>query len=274
MEYSFIDIQGIQLAYIEQNRHAIPAVFFVHGNSGSSNTWRKQFSSALLADYRLIAFDLPGSGQSQVSNSAQWDYSPLHTGKIIAGAIRQLSGDAPYCLVGFSYGSNVVAEGLKSGLTPRAISLLAPCVIGNGIGLDKVFVSGDYIFFHDEVKEEEVKNFFLHTLRSKKEEDMLIHTADFFLARPPFRSALIQAVGEGKISDEITLLNDQDIPLQLIFGLEDELLQINYLDSLPVPAWENKIHKLANAGHYVHNDQPDILNHLLAAYLKERLEHI
>jgi pimeloyl-ACP methyl ester carboxylesterase len=274
MEQKFIDIPGGRLAYIEQNITAANTIFFIHGNSGSSRTWHKQFSSPLLNDYRLIAFDIPGCGQSVLYNNATWDYSPIATGKIIADAIKYLSKESPFALAGFSYGTNIIGEILVHDLSPVGISLAAVCTAGAVYGLDKIFVPGDVIFFHDEPALEDVRNFFTATLISTAEEDILINTEDFYLSKPPFRSALIQSVMQGKLSDEIALVQKQDIPVQVVFGLGDNLLQINYLDTAPFPIWRDTIYKLPGAGHYLQLDQSEAFNQLLAEYMEERFTSV
>jgi pimeloyl-ACP methyl ester carboxylesterase len=266
----FIEAGQIRMAYKELNREAKQAVFFIHGNSGSHRTWNKQLNSELFNNYHLIAFDLPGCGESLIPVGIEWDYSLLSTGKVVAEAIKQLAGSKPYCLVGFSYGSSVLSETLNYPITPAGISLLGSCVIGEGIGLDKLLVPGENISFHDDISEEKVRQSLSEILKSGSEEEINLHTEDFFLAKPPFRSALIQSVIEGKLSDEIALLKNRAIPVQLIFGKEDNLIHVNYLDEMPFAIWKNEIYKLPGAGHYLQNDQPELFNQLLAEYLEER----
>src|SRR5436190_1019506 len=261
-----ISIDQLSLAYFEKNEHLDPTVFFIHGNSSSHRTWNKQLNSGLFNDYHLVAFDLPGCGMSLIPEGIEWDYSLLSSGKIVAEAIKQLAGSKPYCLVGFSYGSSVLSETLNYPITPAGISLLGSCVIGEGIGIDKLIVPGENISFQDDVSEEKVKQSLSEILKSGNEEEINLHTEDFFLAKPPFRSALIQSVIQGKLSDEIALLKSQAIPVQLIFGKEDNLIQFNYLDEKPVAVWKNEIYKLPGAGHYLQNDQPEVFNRLLAEY--------
>lgn len=266
----FIDISGIRLAYIEKNRAAVNIIFFIHGNSGSSLTWLKQFNNPVFDNYHLIAFDLPGCGKSLIADPLTWDYSPINTGKIIAEAIQQLAINKPYGLVGFSYGTNVIGEMLSHDLTPDAISLAAPCITGAGYPLTNIFMPGDSIFFHDELKEVMVKEFFLGVLASPTEEDIHQLTVDFFQAKPPFRSALIQSVLEGKMSDEMFALKKHTFPVQIIFGQQDSLLQIDYLDTADLNSWRDTIAKLPEAGHYLPVDHPATYNGLLAAYIDER----
>ncbi len=268
----FIEAGQIRITYKELNREAKQTVFFIHGNSGSHRTWNKQLNSELFKNYHLVAFDLPGCGKSLIPAGIEWDYSLLSTGRVVAEAIKQLAGSKPYCLVGFSYGSSVLSETLNHSVTPAGISLLGSCVIGEGIGLDKLIVPGDSISFQDEVSEETVKQFLSDVLKARNEEEINLHTEDFFLAKPPFRSALIQSVMEGKLSDEIALLKSRAIPVQLIFGKEDNLINVNYLDEMPFAIWKNEIYKLPGAGHYLQNDQPELFNQLLAEYLEERFK--
>src|SRR5882724_907505 len=140
METQFVTIKSLHLAYRERNPQSEQIVFFVHGNSGSHRTWNKQFNSELFNNYHLVAFDLPGCGESLIPAGIEWDYSLLSTGKVVAEAIKQLAGSKPYCLVGFSYGSSVLSETLNYPVKPAGISLLGSCVIGEGIGLDKLLV--------------------------------------------------------------------------------------------------------------------------------------
>jgi pimeloyl-ACP methyl ester carboxylesterase len=274
MQTKYIIIGELRLAYIEKNPQSQQTVFFIHGNSGSSRTWRKQFEADYFSQYRLIAFDLPGTGQSIINSTISWDYSPITTGRILAEAVRQLSQNKPFSLVGFSYGTNVVAEMLNYSLTPVGIVLCAACVIGGDYTLDKVFAPGDSIFFHDTVDKNDVKAFFLSALVSPNVEDIEINTEDFLLAKPPFRTALIQSVVGGKVSDEIALLAKQDIPLQIFFGLDDKMLQIHYLDNAPLNIWRNDVIKLPGAGHYLQSDQPESFNQLLIQYLKESFSKV
>lgn len=268
----FIEIENIQIAYREINPDKKQIIFFIHGNSGSSKTWEKQFKCELFNNYRLIAFDLPGTGQSQISKTIQWDYSPIATGKIMGEAVKRLANDKPFSLVGFSYGTNVVCEMLNYSLNPAGIALCAACAIGGEYTLADVFVAGDYIFFHDQVSQEDVRSFFTNSLAFPVEKDILINTEDFFLTKPPFRTALIQSVTEGKVSDEIALLISHEIPILVFFGLEDKMLQIHYLDKAPFKLWKDKVYKLPEAGHYLHNDQSQSFNQLLAEYLEERFK--
>ncbi len=134
-----IDINGFEISYIEEHPAAGKILFFIHGNSSAASSWYKQFESPLFSRYRLIAFDLPGHGYSSHSQDPANDYSPLGTAKILAKAIETLAADISYILIGFSYGTNLIAEMLNYGLNPKGIVMVGMCCIGEAYGLDKVF---------------------------------------------------------------------------------------------------------------------------------------
>ena len=133
-----IHIQGINFSYLEYNETGKQVIFFIHGNSGSTRSWDNQLDSSLFREYRLIAIDLPGHGESYVSETGEW-FSPAGTAKLLAKAIQALTGEQPYYCVGFSYGSNLIAEMIPLGIEPRGIAFAGPCVTGPGYGLDIIF---------------------------------------------------------------------------------------------------------------------------------------
>src|SRR5688572_27792061 len=92
MQKKFISIEGIKLMYLEKNPGVKKTIFFIHGNSGSSQTWSKQLASPLFSDFRLIAFDLPAHGSSASSTTPDIDYSPIDLGKMMAAAMNTLAG--------------------------------------------------------------------------------------------------------------------------------------------------------------------------------------
>jgi pimeloyl-ACP methyl ester carboxylesterase len=64
METGTLKVNDVEIAYNIINPATVNAIFFIHGNSGSSTAWRKQVQSPLLNTYRLITIDLPNHGNS------------------------------------------------------------------------------------------------------------------------------------------------------------------------------------------------------------------
>src|SRR5687767_1908484 len=126
MDRRTINIDNVPISYLEKNSDASLTLFFLHGNSCSANFWRKQYNSPLFSNYRLVAFDLPGHGESGMLRESEC--SLIGLSKIMNTAIKQLSNDTQYILIGASLATNVIAEMLCDDIHPRGIILAGPCL--------------------------------------------------------------------------------------------------------------------------------------------------
>jgi pimeloyl-ACP methyl ester carboxylesterase len=271
MKQDFISTNGLTIAYQERNPTSDKTIFFIHGNSGSSRMWERQLSSDLFKDYRLIAFDLPGHGKSFSSKNPDDDYSPIGTAKILSEAVKILAGTKPFIFVGFSYGSNLVTEILEYKVIPSGIVLVGSCVIGINHSLEKLFVPTiePSIFFYNETDKRVVTKFLkqaIHPVDIAAVENLI---EDYLDVSAEFKSSLFKTAAQGKISDEILALQKLNIPVCLIFGREDNLVNIDYLDDKPFPLWRNQIYKLPEAGHWANIDNPVAVNRLISDYVSE-----
>ncbi len=124
MKQKRLAIQQLTISYIDANEDSDKIIFFIHGNSSSSKTWFRQMTYKSFSNFRLIAFDLPGHGESSHSKNPADEYSAIATGKVMAEAVNILSGKNRFILAGFSYGTNVVAEMLLNGVHPAGIVLI------------------------------------------------------------------------------------------------------------------------------------------------------
>ena len=84
-------------------------VLLIHGNSLSREVFRKQLGGALSRKYRVVAFDLPGHGDS----SDAVDASRTYTRPGLASAVIEmlsLLGISEVAVVGWSLGGHVALE--------------------------------------------------------------------------------------------------------------------------------------------------------------------
>jgi pimeloyl-ACP methyl ester carboxylesterase len=267
MEKEFRSIRGCKIAYVEINAEGAETIFFIHGNSGSAKNWLFQLQDPWLKRYRLVALDLPGHGNSSRSVSPFEDFSPVNTGKIISEVIEQLSSEKPFCLVGFSYGTNVVAEAAQY-LNPTGIAMLSPCIIGAELGLDKLKLNPASIFLKPTVLIQEAENFYLKNLLIYTEQKNYIK--DYYSTQKEFRTSLMENVLAGNFSDEIEIIKSFHIPILILFGEEDTILDKDYLDDYPMQLFNESIYKLPGAGHFVQTDKPGSCNEILYNYVNDR----
>lgn len=269
----FLEVNGLRLAYLETGESNKSTIFFIHGNSSSSSLWRRQMTDKSFAEYRLVAIDLPGHGDSDACTNPKEDYSPIITGKIMAEATKKLSRNESYVLVGFSYGTNLIAEMLVNGANPVGICFSAPCIVGKNYEPTKLLLNPDSnIFLMEEVSRDKAEKFFDINLKGKIEEDIDNYLNDFFSVDPLFRGSMIQSGLGGNHSDEILAMRKHNVPLFIVFGKHDRLIDPNYLDDASLPLWRNEIIKLEDTGHFVQTDQPETFNQLLHEYCADRLK--
>lgn len=269
-----ITVDGISIAYQEINADGAATIFFIHGNSGSSRTWARQLNDDLLKDYRLVAFDLPAHGNSSASANPETDYSLIGLGRIVVSAIEALSQGKPFTLVGFSLGTNVVAEALAwitaaGSRAPSGIVLSSSSVTGGSYTMDKIFQPGTEgsILFSDAATPESIRAFALIAGYHPSDADMQVTIEDYDRVKTGFRPTLMSTVMAGKLSNEPDLLIQARVPVLVIFGRQDRLVKTGYLNDAPFQLWKGQVFELAEAGHTAHIDQPALWNQLLAEYI-------
>lgn len=270
---NFLKINNQTISYVEKNAHKTKTLFFFHGNSGSAESWSKQFSDPVLSDYRLVAFDLPAHGNS-ASFTTHDKYNILFLAELMVEALQGCLYNEEYVLVSFSLGTNLVAEMLKHNIYPKGIVLISPTIIGEGILLNDIGLPGfnPEVLFRDECDAEALDEYVRLACMNTSGSDQVTIREDYRKVKDPFRSMLLKTAMEGLISNEIELLNSYASgPLLIMFGREEQIIKPDYLDEVHLPVWNNTIYKIPGASHFVHIDQPEATNHLLANYCRSYL---
>jgi len=81
---------GVKLSFSEHGNPNGQPVLFIHGWSQSKEVWQQQLTAAELQDFRLIAFDLRGHGQSTKTMNAAEYVSGNNWADDISAVIRKL----------------------------------------------------------------------------------------------------------------------------------------------------------------------------------------
>lgn len=106
------DVAGHTWSAVVAGRRDRPLVVLVHGFTGSKENWLPLMRE-LSKDYRILAPDLPGWGESDRHHDA--DYGPVAQAERLAQFIRALP-ERPALVVGHSMGGQIV--GLMSARNP------------------------------------------------------------------------------------------------------------------------------------------------------------
>lgn len=118
---------GDAIALWDRPGEDIPFVL-IHGNSCSKEAFRALFEEPALARHRLIAFDLPGCGDSTDASAPQQTYCLPGLAEAAMTVVRE-ARLARYVLVGWSLGGHLAIEMLLHGAEPAGIVLSGtpPC---------------------------------------------------------------------------------------------------------------------------------------------------
>jgi pimeloyl-ACP methyl ester carboxylesterase len=249
-------------------------IFFIHGNSGSSSTWRRQFDDPIFDGYHLIAIDLPAHGNSSDYLYSESPLSVITLAGIILDAVNKIATGNPYILVGFSLGTNLIAEMLELGSDPKGIVLVSACLVSEKYGMDKVFKAEavDSILFLDDVQPGDIEVYHSRHFLKENKENGDIFKANYILVRAPFRTSLLRSGIAGNFSDEVKLIESFRGRVLIIYGREDTLINIQYLDDAKIPLWNDHICILEQSGHFLHMESPEKINQLCKSYFLEQFK--
>lgn len=118
----FLDLDGQRLHYVDAGDG--PPLVLIHGLAGQLGNFTHSLVDRLTGDFRVIAFDRPGSGYS--TRAADSPAGLAAQAATIARAMRAL-GATPAVIVGHSLGGAVaLAIALDSPDAARALVLLSP----------------------------------------------------------------------------------------------------------------------------------------------------
>jgi pimeloyl-ACP methyl ester carboxylesterase len=266
MKVNFIEVNKIRLAHFEKNSDANQTIFFIHGNSVSKRSWRKQYNSPVLSDYRMIAIDLPSHGDS--NEGIESFYTLKGLAGIMSNTVGQLAAGKPYILVGISLSTNIIAEMLAFDVKPEGLVLAGPCIVGKGYEVSQFVKPNTHVgvVFTDHSDENDILSYAHETSASRDPNDVEIFMEDFKSVKGNFRSPLAKSIMSGEYSDEIELLQQKNIPLLIVFGKNEIVVDENYLDNAVLPIWNKTIYKIEGSSHLVNIDQPEEFNKLLKKF--------
>jgi pimeloyl-ACP methyl ester carboxylesterase len=256
------------------------ALIYVHGNSCSLQSFKKQLESVpLTSQFRQIAFDLPGHGQSAwLDDPTKYSFGFFVEVLVALVAYLQLKSSLHrgFILVGHSLGGHVALESAPKlqaqGHSPLGIFIFgSPPLAGvASVGAALKQVAGGERFFSDQVSEADARATIAASF-GQGDELVTAFTGFFMKTHPQFRSNFGKSLGGSEtFTDEKAIALALDIPLALLHGEDDPLLETSYFESLaPITFWRGSIQHVPNAGHALQWDDAPEFNRLLMEFAQE-----
>lgn len=238
-------------------------IFFIHGNSSNANSWLPQLQDKrLIGNYKLVAVDLPGHGQS--SNAT--DYHMKALAGLIPQIVEQLSPES-YIVVGISNGTCLIGEAATNLPAGCMGIVLTSSNIANNDCPPSTFLKPfpeiaaiTAVDAPDSLIEAFAQRLVYNNPSVAKE-----YVASYKATDPAFRASLGEDVAASAWTDEFANLLSLKVPVCTVFGKEEKVIKTDYLDSFPAN-WDGTVFHVPEAGHFVNMEQPDAFNDILLQF--------
>lgn len=258
-----VSIDGSPLAVIDTEATGVPIVF-CHGLSCSSRCFDRQLESDLGDDFRLIAFDLPGHGDSGRAATPATDYTLAGWADTLTKFVDALSATGGI-FVGWSLGGHILLEA-SGRLTARGLVIvgtppirlpLPPNAFRPAFAMAPAFSAEST----DEDRESFLRTFFRPGTAVPTQ-----FRRDFDRTDPAARAAVGASLKPGGCLDEIEIVAHLHRPLAILHGQDDALVNREYFETLTMPTlWRGAVQDIADSGHAPHWENPRAFNALLRA---------
>lgn len=268
-----IKLEGFEIAYWEKTSKGMPkeTIILVHGNSASKSAFFKLFEAAELSQFRLLAFDLPGCGESSDSVSPQKDYNIPAMAKLIMAFAKAMQLPN-YALLGWSLGGHIAIEMLNNGAKPRAIILTGtpPC----GPAIEEIATTflpapGAEVT-SAETPTPDLLEAYIKTLYSPSEAPDILAKA-VYRADGRLRSNLFaHFLTAQDMKPQRQTVAETKIPIALLQGDLEPFFDPKLVDKLEFGnLWRGQTQWIAGAGHAPFLDKPNEYAKLLADFFSE-----
>jgi pimeloyl-ACP methyl ester carboxylesterase len=238
-------------------------ILLVHGNSSSSRIWQKQLQGPLGAKYRLIAIDLPGHGASLPAPDPEHGYSGAGYAGCVAAVAREL-GLKDAVVVGWSLGGHALVNAAPS--LPMVAGLLifgTPPISKTADGFSG-FKGLSATTFTPEPSDEQIAEWLTSAFAPGYSPIPPFIEADFRRTDGNARGSLGASVQAGRFADEVEIVRNLKIPLAIVQGSEEQIVDLGYLQRLPAPTlWRGQVQVIEGAGHTVQWEKAEAFDRIL-----------
>ena len=268
MQTRMVDTPHGRLAFVASGGPG-PAVLFVHGNSSCKKIFARQLESPLASRSRLIAFDLPGHGESSNAPEPSLTYS-IHGFADAALALLSALEIERAIVVGWSLGGHIALE-----LMARWPGCVAAWITGTppagANDLAKAFLPSPHmeLTFKENFGAEEARAFAQEAVGARVPlESWMLEACRRADGR--FRPLMLASALAGRDLDGREIAATSPLPLAVVSGGREPFVDNAFLTSLTYRnLWDGQVHILAGLAHMPLWEAPSLLNPLLARFLDE-----
>jgi len=254
------------LAVEESGQGEVP-LLMIHGNSYSRGVFRHQLRSSLTANHRLIAFDLPGCGESSDAPDPERTYTLQGSADAAIELLGKL-GVSHAIVLGWSLGGHIGIE-----MIPRFAGLRGLMITGTPpVGPDEIpqAIKSTQLLglaFKEELSPAEVDAYVQGTVGESAETFMreAVSRAD-----GRFRKTLFSSLGANPGPTQRQIVESIVTPISVVNGGAEPIVNIDYVETIRYAnLWQRHCYRLAGLGHAPFWEGPGEFNHLLERFLAD-----
>jgi pimeloyl-ACP methyl ester carboxylesterase len=258
------------------DRHAGPALVFLHGFGTSSETWH-DLRPVLNQQRSLYLIDLKGFGLS--SKPRQGDYSPDEQANIVAAFMRHQNLQ-DYVLVGHSYGGGIALQAYRKlkqrrASTPKGLVLIDPAVYPQKLpsyisNLRRPIINKlIFLLTSSSFRARYAMNRAFHKKEAITPERIERYAR--FLDLPGAHDAFVAAARQIDRADPAELvahLGEVDGRTLVIWGAHDPVLPVSDADRLRQQLPSAKVVLAPGSGHVPHEEEPERVASAILEFLR------
>jgi len=273
----FFDIDGVSIYVEEQNPESPQAtIVFIHGFGGSTFSWRYNAPFFASQGYRVVSLDMKGFGLSYKDFAS--DYSHPSQAELLAEVLARLEVDQA-CFVGHSMGTSVVVH--FAHLYPEKV--LGIISVGGAVYMDGgLFPVSAFLNFGPFRRIGEV---FLTRYVTRERVGKLLESASHQdIVTAEVVDGYYNRLVSGQWAQSLLAMT-RDMPKNIItFPLEDITFptlifwgeQDTWVTRTEIDKWSDRIpsaefHVIPETGHLLMEEEPELFNDMVLAFLENNI---
>ena len=263
----WLDTSHGRVAIRETWGTGLPLVL-LHGNSMSKDAFRRQMDGALGSRHRMVAIDLPGHGASDDAANPEHGYTLTRFADVVVEVAEMLELEE-FAILGWSLGGHVALE-----VCAGAPGILGVMLVGApAIGVDpasilQAFRPGPFL------KRTMLERF--SNLEAEAFSELAGVAGDADLSAAVLRAdgrarvAVLRDALAGGASDARAIVGTMRVPLAIVDGAEDPIVERSYVDGLTYSTlWEGRTPVIPGVGHAPFREIAPLFNSILARFLAD-----
>ena len=238
-------------------------ILFIPGNSQSTNTFSQQVNSPKFKEHQISVFDL------EAAISSLQDPTPDTFFYLLKSKLIDLHKEQKFdCIVGHSWGGHLLIESILDMEGVKGIMTFGTPFMSKPPRMEESFLPNPALalFYTKELSNEQLNQLANACLYNTKWVDYI--TNGMSKSSGIIRKLTPAAVASGSYNNEVEVLAQLNIPLAIIHGENEKMVNVNYYNSLNIPTlWQNKVHIISQSAHFPQLENPEDFNDTLAKFL-------